>query len=65
MIDFYQCVTADDDKAKYGSDIWNALYALRSREDAIAGGSTSSTGTTGVSSGLLISSCANGEFRKR
>jgi hypothetical protein len=47
MIDFYQCITADDDKAKYRSNIWNALYALRSREGGIPGGSTSSTSTAG------------------
>ena len=47
MIDFYQCITADDDKAKYRSNIWNVLYALRSREGGIPGGSTSRTSTAG------------------
>ena len=47
MIDFYQCITADDEKAKYRANIWNALYALRSREGGIPGGSTSTTSTEG------------------
>jgi len=48
MIDFYQCITADDEKAKYRANIWNALYTLRSREGGIPGGATSSTTTAGV-----------------
>ncbi|MBV8224444.1 MAG: hypothetical protein JO232_04560 [Verrucomicrobia bacterium] len=47
MIDFYQCITADDEKAKYRANIWNALYALRSREGGIPGGATSTTSTAG------------------
>ena len=47
MIDFYQCITAEDEKTKYRANIWNALYALRSREGGIPGGSTSTTSTAG------------------
>ena len=47
MIDFYQCITADDEKTKYRANIWNALYALRSREGGIPGGATSTTTTAG------------------
>lgn len=47
MIDFYQCITADDEKTKYRANIWNALYTLRSREGGIPGGATSSTNTAG------------------
>ena len=47
MIDFYQCITADDEKTKYRANIWNALYALRNREGGIPGGVTSSTSTAG------------------
>ena len=47
MIDFYQCITVDDEKTKYRANIWNALYALRNREGGIPGGVTSSTSTAG------------------
>jgi len=47
MIDFYRCITAEDEKTKYRANIWNALYTLRSREGGIPGGATSSTSTAG------------------
>jgi hypothetical protein len=47
MIDFYQCITADDKNTQYRDSPWDALFTLRSRNDGIPGGVTSSTTIAG------------------
>jgi hypothetical protein len=47
MIDFYECIPAEEETTKYRANIWNALYTLRNREGGIPGGATSSANTAG------------------